>query len=96
MGSRLRPEHLALYKRIDEILWNCWEPCGTSADPEARDGYYDCLPQVFRMVVAGSSSSTIADYLQKIGQKRTGLAGNAVKYTEIADTIVHERNALGF
>jgi hypothetical protein len=95
MGRRLRPEHVALYKRIDAILWNRWVPLGMEAVPGSQDDYYGYLPQVFRMAVDGSGSGAIADYLRRIEQERMGFAGNERKCAEIADFIVHETKALG-
>lgn len=53
MGHKLPPDQMALYRRIDEILRNDWDPIGVSGIPEARDEYYDYLPIVFRLVLGG-------------------------------------------
>lgn len=91
MGTRLTPEHLALYKKIDELLWNNGSPLGSSGSPEDRNEYYSYLPRVFRMTVDGSSCSAIAEYLQTIARKHPGASCNALQCFEIATSIVQER-----
>jgi len=91
MGRRLHPEHLELYKRIDELLWNGGSPLGSAGTPEDRDEYFHYLPRVFRMTVEGSSCSTIADYLRSIAQRQEGSSFDAQRCTEIASCILREK-----
>ena len=44
MGKRFPPHQLGLYKRIDEILWEDWDPIGVNDVEEARDEYQSYLP----------------------------------------------------
>lgn len=54
-----------LYKQIDEIIWNDWDPIGVNDYPEARDEYYGYLPQIFELKNNGADSETIAQRLNK-------------------------------
>ena len=91
MGRRLLPEHVALYKKIDEILWNDGKFLGTAVSPEGREEYFACLPQVFRMTVEGSSCSAIADYLQSIAKRHQGASFDALQCTTLAAHIVEQK-----
>ena len=72
MGQKLPPEQLALYNRLDEILWNDWDPIGVSGIEEARDEYYGYLPGLFQMVLEDAPSSRIAAYLHRVASEEMG------------------------
>jgi hypothetical protein len=40
------PQEIKIYKRIDEILWEEWDPIGVNGYPEARDEYYCYLHEI--------------------------------------------------
>lgn len=63
VGKRLPPDQLALYKRIDEILWLDWDPIGVSDTPEARVEYLNYLPGVFSLALGRCDVDEIADRL---------------------------------
>ena len=45
-------EETKLYKSIDEILWNDWDPIGVNDfGDDARDEYYGYLPQVYQLKI---------------------------------------------
>lgn len=87
MGKKLPPEHLALYNRLDEILWKDWDPIGVYGMKEARDEYYAYLPDVFRMVLEGTPSSCIAEYLHGIATQRMGLTSSLSDHMAVAKKI---------
>ena len=91
MARRMLPEHMELYKKIDELLWNNGSPLGCTGTQEDRDEYYHYLPQVFRMTVEGSSCSAIADYLQSIARKHQGASFDALQCARIATCIIQEK-----
>jgi hypothetical protein len=66
MGSKLPPDQLALYKRIDEILFYKWDPIGVSDMDWSRDEYQSYLPRVFSMALAHEAPEKIAEYLTAI------------------------------
>ena len=95
MGRKLPPDQLALYKRTDQILWKDWDPIGVSDAPEARDEYYDYLPQVFKLAIEGASAKTIPEYLHSVETETMGLSGNLRHCREVAKIILREKEALG-
>ncbi len=57
MVSKLSPDQLALYKRIDEILWADWDPIGVSKKVPSVGQYRwirRCLSSHARAAKAGS------------------------------------------
>lgn len=95
MGRKLPPDQMKLYKRIDEILLNDWDPIGVSAVPEARDEYYGYLPQVFRLVIEGASQSAIADYLFRVETESMGLTGVKEHCMKIAAAVLSAKREIG-
>jgi hypothetical protein len=81
-------EQKALYKIIDEILWNEWDPIGVNDTEEARDEYQSYTPQVFSLKLNNSDKETIAQYLLKIEKERMGLPGSIENCRKVAEKIV--------
>ena len=94
MGRKLPPDQLALYKRIDEILWKGWDPIGVSDIPEARDEYYDYLPEVCKLAIEGASAKTIPEYLHSVETETMGLSGNLRHCGEVAKIILRDKEPL--
>ena len=84
----LSSEQKKLYKTIDEILWNDWDPIGVNDTEEARDEYQSYTPQVFSFRINNSDNETIAQNLYKIETERMGLNGDIKKCREIAEKIL--------
>ena len=78
MGTKLQPDEMELYRRVDEVLTYVWDPIGVAGVPQARDEYYGYLPKVFKMVLDGQAPDTIADYLIEIETESMGFS-NAKK-----------------
>ena len=87
MGKTLPPEHLALYNRLDEILWKDWDPIGVSGVEEARDEYYGYLPELFQMVLGDAPTSRIAAYLHSVATDRMGLESSLEGHLAVAEKI---------
>ena len=77
-----------LYKTIDEILWNDWDPIGVNDTEEARDEYQSYTPQVYSFRINNSDSETIAQHLHKIETERMGLFGDIKKCRQVAEKIL--------
>ena len=86
---RNTPEQIKLYKNIDEILWNEWDPIGVNEVVEARDEYYAYLPEVFRLKNENADKEAIAQYLFKVETERMGMSGNIENCRRVADIISH-------
>ncbi len=52
-------EHKELYKAIDEILWNDWDPIGVK-EIAPRDEYQNYTPTIFSLKINGVDTETIA------------------------------------
>lgn len=74
--SQLSPPHLALYRAVDEILHDLWDPIGVASIPEARDEYRSYLPHVFGMLQSGSVEDELVEYLGAVATDRMGLPAN--------------------
>jgi hypothetical protein len=72
MGMKLSPEHLKLYKAIDEILWNNWDPIGMKYNGGPRDEYESYVPSIFSLKINGADAETIASKLFEIETKEIG------------------------
>ena len=59
MGQKLPAKQLELYKRIDEVLWQDWDPIGVSDCEGARDEYHSYLPKVFRMAYSAGDRKVL-------------------------------------
>ena len=94
MGQKLTSEQKILYKRIDQILWEDWDPIGVNDHESARDEYQSYLPKVFRLANEDVKVSEIADQLDKIVTESIGLQSNYKHCTEIAKLIKSARNEI--
>lgn len=94
MDQKLTSEQNKLYKRIDEILWEDWDPIGINDHESARDEYQSYLPQVFRLANEDAEVSKIAENLDHIVTESIGLQSNTNHCTEIAKLIKSARNKI--
>ena len=94
MGEKLPPDQMAFYKRVDEILWEDWDPIGISGSENARDEYYGYLPGVFRLALDGATDEAIADRLHLIERENMGLSGNRNHCLWAAQKIVSAKREL--
>ena len=82
-------EQSELYKSIDEILWNDWDPIGVNQfGDDARDEYCLYLPQVYQLKIHGATKDEIAKYLNLIVTQNMGMSGNIEHCLRIAEKIV--------
>jgi hypothetical protein len=89
MGKKLPPDQLALYKRIDDILWSDWDPIGVSKmDDWPRDEYQGYLPHVFSLALKNASAEEIGAFLHEVASKRMGLGSKLSDHLPIAEKIV--------
>jgi hypothetical protein len=77
-----------LYKFIDELLWNEWDPIGVNEYKEARDEYYAYIPDIFRLKNENADKETIAQYLFRVETERMGLPGNVENCRRVAEKII--------
>ena len=80
-------EQLPIYKAIDEILWNDWDPIGVN-DCAPRDEYQSYLPEIFRLKIEGGNAEVIANKLLYFEMERMGLDGDIKHCRTIAAKIL--------
>ena len=95
VGEKINPKEIELYRFIDEILINEWDPIGVSDIPEARDEYYAFIPQVFEKVINGESVQSIAKLLRNLETEELALLGANTDCKKIAEKIIEEKQRLG-
>jgi hypothetical protein len=69
-------EQIILYKKIDDILWNDWDPIGIKDYGGLRDEYQGYIPEIFDMIIKGQTPKDIAKKLNSIAKERMGLKGD--------------------
>ena len=95
MGSKLPPEDLELYHKVDEVLHDVWDPCGVSHAPQARDEYQGYLPSIFGLLKRGADASAIVNHLAEIERDRMGMRGDVSALMPVAELLVEWREHLG-
>ena len=94
MGKKLSAEQLALYRRIDEILWTDWDPIGVSKMEGCRDEYYSYLPHVFSLVLKNASAQELAMYLHEVVSQNMGLGSKVSDQLPVAEKILAARKSI--
>lgn len=64
---------MALYRRVDEVLYYIWDPIGISDSAYARSEYQGYLPSLFALVFEGKPKEEIAEKLHAIATGHMGL-----------------------
>lgn len=85
----MEQKHKELYNKIDEILWQDWDPIGINNDEQIRDEYYGYIPQIFSMKIQGVDKKKIADYLYEMETINIGTNGNKQNCEFVAEKIIN-------
>src|SRR5690554_4253656 len=56
---RSKGKYKELYQKVDEILWNDWDPIGVN-DIAPRDEYQSYTPTIFNLIKNGADKETVA------------------------------------
>ena len=83
---RSKGKYLNLYKEIDQILWEDWDPIGIN-DDAARDEYQGYTPIILKLVKSKSHTTKIAEKLYEIETEIIGVPGNYEKCLKVAGKI---------
>ena len=86
MGKKLPADQLKLYKGIDDILWEDWDPIGVSGYG-LRDEYHAYLPQVFQLALEDAAPAKIAEYLHKVVAESMALPSCLINHLAVAEKI---------
>jgi len=76
---------LAIYNKIDAILYFDWNPIGIDDLP--RSEYYSYIPKIFNLKKEGSNGEIIAQALCELEYHILGKPGDIEKCREIAQRI---------
>jgi hypothetical protein len=85
---KLSEKHKKIYKAIDEILWNDWDPIGINDIEEVRDEYQSYTPHIFNLTIQGANKTKLSNHLFEIETKNMGMTGNLNHCQVIADKII--------
>ena len=87
MGER--PEYKELYKAIDEILWNDWDPIGVNDDDDVRDEYQSYSLQICGLKIHGADQEAIAQKLFNFERDELGFNGSIEHCRQVAEKIIN-------
>jgi hypothetical protein len=93
--EQLLPKQLELYRGIDEILWNDWDPIGINLLPSNRSEYQSYIPVIFSMVMKNASGLELEQYLDEVVKNRMGLRSSKKSNKPVAEKIISLKNQLG-
>ena len=88
---KMSPEHKALYKVVNEILWNDWDPIGVN-DIAPRDEYHSYVPEIFSLLIQNKTDKEISNRLYKIETETIGVLGSREHCLMIAKKLIEEKN----
>jgi hypothetical protein len=88
--NELKITYRAVYKVVDTILWEEWDPIGVNREVGARDEYENYVPQIVSLIIRKASRDQIASTLNDIVQKQIGLDGNIQHCLTIADHLISQ------
>ena len=89
----MNKEQKELYKTVDEILWNDWDPIGVN-EIAPRDEYQSYVPEIFSMLVQNKTENEISDRLYKIETETIGVIGSREHCLTIAKKLIEvKKNA---
>jgi hypothetical protein len=77
MGTKWSPEEKRLYKRIDEILRDDWNPIGFDGLP--KDEYTSFVSKIYALKKSLAFGETIAQEFFRIETTYIGLSGDIEK-----------------
>ncbi|MBI4358649.1 MAG: hypothetical protein HY584_05050 [Candidatus Omnitrophica bacterium] len=78
-----------IWKEIDEILWNAWDPIGVNGLEGARDEYQNYIAGVFRLLEAKATELRITEHLHQIETQQMGLKGGLPHCGEVARRLLN-------
>ena len=90
----LSPEEIEIYRRIDDILWDDWDPIGFK-DSLPRNEYQNYVPGVFQLYKSGCAVKHLAEHLSRIETETMGLRKRPIEAClSVAEKIlaIHQPN----
>ncbi|HMS54978.1 MAG TPA: hypothetical protein PKA27_06220 [Fimbriimonadaceae bacterium] len=90
-----RIQRSQLWKEVDRILFEVWDPIGINGDLAARDEYQGYVPQVLAHVEKGGSESSLSNLLGQIERERMQLDSGEDHRLQVASLIVETFESSG-
>ena len=63
----------AFIRRVDEVLWQVWDPIGVNDQPAARDEYSSYAPHVAGLLRSAATDAEIEGHLARIVLEQMGM-----------------------
>jgi hypothetical protein len=83
-----KEEQQRLFKQIDEILWQEWDPIGINENNNIRDEYQSYTPHIFKLKIQGADKVKIAEHLFQLETISMGLKGSMKRCADVAKKIM--------
>lgn len=83
----MNKQYKELYKKIDEILWNNWDPIGVNDIEAIRNEYKSYVPYIVNLKVRGADIIKITNHLFQLESVTMGMVGSKDRCKEIAQKI---------
>jgi len=81
-------KQLLIFRSIDKILWNDWDPIGVNQISEVRDEYQTYVTGIYELKRKNASIEVLAERLIEIETYRMGLDGDIDKCRAVAQKII--------
>jgi hypothetical protein len=62
-----------LFKIVNQILWEDWDPIGINDNPQIHDEYSSYAPQIIKLLIDNKDSKQISKLLAQISNIDLGL-----------------------
>lgn len=90
MKRSLSEIELELFKVIDEILWDDWDPIGVNTIEKAVGEYKTYVPEIIQMIRRGKTAKEISEYLSDVETNFMGLECNRENNEKVAIKLLSE------
>ena len=77
-----------IWKEINELLWNQWDPIGVKGVDAARDEYHDYIHGIFCVLEDRANVDQIAKHLHHIETVKMGLKGDMHRCMKVARALL--------
>jgi len=83
-----------LRRRVDEVLYDIWDPIGVNEEPYARAEYDSYVPKVFQLVLENNAVEPISSYLAGAVRTSMGLVPKKKKCDYAAQLLLSHKKAI--
>lgn len=78
----------ALWKKIDKVLWEDWDPIGVNDYGGPDDEYRSYVPSILKLLMEGQSIDMIAQKLDEHASISMGLIPDKIHSKEVAGKLI--------